>query len=105
MQPTIRSLMRCHVRGLQRPDPIVAQAADGDKLAISLSSAIGSSRTRTPVALQTVLDTAAALPRMSSSPTTTFAFMGDEMESVLSRKITYWCRMTAWTGTSFPARS
>ncbi len=43
-------------------------------------------------------------PQMPSSPTP-FAFIGEEIGSTSSRKITSWCGMSAWTGTSYPARS
>ena len=45
------------------------------------------------------LATAAPTPQMPSSPTP-LAFIGDEIGSVSSRKITSWCGMSAWTGTS-----
>ena len=43
--------------------------------------------------------TAAPTPQMPSSPTP-FAFIGDEIGSTSSRKMTSWCGMSAWTGTS-----
>jgi hypothetical protein len=40
-----------------------------------------------------------ATPQMPSSATP-LAFIGDDIGSVSSRKITSWCGMSAWTGTS-----
>lgn len=53
----------------------------------SLSSVTGYSRTRTPVALYTAFDIAAATPHKPSSPTP-LAFIGEDIGSVSSRKIT-----------------
>lgn len=60
--------------------------------------------TRIPVALYTALAIAALTPHRPNSPTP-LAFIGEDMGSVSSRKITSCFGISAWTGTSYPAIS
>ncbi len=66
--------------------PIRDQATSGNRDS-SLSRVIGYSRTRMPVALWIALAMAAPTPHRPSSPTP-LAFIGDEIGSVSSRKMT-----------------
>lgn len=70
--------------GAQRPLRDHATSGNRDN---NLSKVIGYSRTRMPVALWIALAMAAPTPHRPSSPTP-LAFIGDEIGSVSSRKIT-----------------